>query len=242
MINQTILITGGTSGIGLALVNQLSKNNCILVIARSPEKMAALFGTTSNIHCYCCNLASQTAVKNLLEQLIIDHPNISIAINNAAIQYTPFFTANDFTQESINEELQVNLHTPLTISAIFIKHWHQQKKPSAIVNISSALAIYPKTSAAVYCATKAALHSFSLSMNYQLENTCIRIHEAILPLVDTAMTKGRGGKKISAETAAAEIIMGLGKNKKFIFVGKTKWIPLLARINPSLIANMLKKY
>jgi uncharacterized oxidoreductase len=240
--NQTILITGGTSGIGLALVNQLSKNNCILVLARSHKKMETLFGSISNIHCYCCDLSSQTAVTQALQCIIKNHPNISIVINNAGIQYTPLFTADDFTLESINEELQVNLHAPLIISAMLIKHWRQHNQQSAIVNISSALAIFPKTSAAVYCATKAALHNFSRALSYQLENTCTHVQEAILPLVDTAMTKGRAGKKISAQMAAAEIIAGICKNKKIIYVGKTKWLPLLMRINPSFVANMFKKY
>ncbi len=242
IINKTILITGGTSGIGLALVKQLSKNNCILVLARSHEKMAVLFGNHSNICCYSCDLSSQIATEKILTQIIKDHPNIAIVINNAGIQYTTLLTDDNFKLESINKEIQVNIQAPLLISAILIKHWQQHKHLSAIVNISSALAIFPKTSAAVYCATKAALHIFSRSLNYQLENTCTHVHEAILPLVDTAMTKGRRGKKMSAEAAAEEIIAGISKDKKIIYVGKTKWIPLLARIHSSFVANMLKKY
>lgn len=160
VINKTILITGGTSGIGFALVKQLSKNNRVLILARSAEKMATLFGTNSNIHCYCCDLASPKAVAQALGKIITDHPGTSIVINNAGIQQPILFTADNFNLESINEEIQVNLQAPLLISAIFIKHWQHNNQPSAIVNISSALAIFPKTSAAVYCATKAALHNF----------------------------------------------------------------------------------
>ncbi len=238
--NRTILITGGTSGIGLALVNQLSKNNCILVLARPHEKMTTLFGDRHNIHCYCCDLSAQPDTERTLGKIIKEHPDISMVINNAGVQYTPLLIDEDFELKSINEEIQVNLQAPLLLSAILIKHWRQHNQPSAIVNISSALAMFPKTSAAVYCATKAALHNFSLALSYQLENTCTRIQEAILPLVDTAMTSGRMGKKISADTAATEIIAGMNKNKKFIYVGKTKWIPLLARITPSFVAHMFK--
>ncbi len=241
-VNKTILITGGTSGIGLALVNQLSKNNCILVLARAHEKMTTLFGDRHNIHCYCCDLSAQPDTERTLGKIIKEHPDISIVINNAGVQYTPLLIDEDFKLKSIHEEIQVNLQAPLLLSAILIKHWRKHNQPSAIVNISSALAIFPKTSAAVYCATKAALHNFSCALNYQLENTCTQVYEAILPLVDTPMTSERAGKKISADTAAVKIIAGVNKSKKIIFVGKAKWIPLLSRISPSLVSKIFKKY
>ncbi len=240
--NKTILITGGTSGIGLAMVKQLSPHNMVLVIARSLEKTATLFQCHKNIHCYYCDLRSSTDITDCVKQIVTDHPNISILINNAGIQYTPRFIDADFTIKSIKEEIQVNLHAPLILGAILINHWQQKNNKATIVNISSALAIFPKTTAAVYCATKAALHNFSRALSYQLESTDISVCEAILPLVDTPMTNGRQGKKISADMAAKEIILGICKQKKLIYVGKTKWIPFLARITPALIANILKKY
>lgn len=223
--NKTILITGGTSGIGLAMVKQLSAHNVVLVIARSLEKTTTLFRSHTNIHCYNCDLLSNANIAECFKQIVLDHPDISILINNAGIQYTPCFIDADFTINSIEEEIQVNLYAPLILGAMLINHWQQKNNNATIVNISSALAIFPKTTAAVYCATKAALHSFSSSLSYQLESTNMRVCEVILPLVDTPMTAGRPGKKISADLAAKEIILGISKQKKRIYVGKTKWIP-----------------
>lgn len=239
---KTILITGGTSGIGLALVKKLCAHNTILVLARSAKKLEELFFAEQNIACYPCDLTSPAHITECVKNITHDYPEISVLINNAGIQFTPRFTEKEFRLESINEEIQVNLQAPLLLSALLIKHWQSQNRECSIVNISSALAIFPKTSAAVYCATKSALHNFSVSLGYQLEDTSIRVHEAILPLVNTPMTNGRSGKKISADTAAQEIIIGMCKRKKFIYVGKTKWIPLLARISPAFIAKVLKKY
>lgn len=240
--NKTILITGGTSGIGLALVKQLCVHNTILVLARSAKKLEELFFTEKNIACYPCDLTSAVHIIQCIKNITQDYPDISVLINNAGIQFTPRFTEKDFRVESINEEIQVNLQAPMLLSALLIKYWQPQNRECSIVNISSALAIFPKTSAAVYCATKSALHNFSYSLGYQLENTHISVHEAILPLVDTPMTKGRNGKKISVDIAAQEIITGIYMRRKFIYLGKTKWIPILARIYPTFIARILKKY
>lgn len=240
--NKTILITGGTSGIGLEMVKQLSAHNIVLVMARSLEKTTMLFQGHNNIHCYCCDLLSSEDITECAKQIIIDHPDTSILINNAGVQYTPLFIDTGFTIKSIAEEIQVNLQAPLILSSMLINHWQQKNNHATIVNISSALAIFPKTTAAVYCATKAALHNFSRSLSYQLESTNINVCKAILPLVDTPMTKERQGKKISADFAAKEIIFGICKQKKRIYVGKTKWIPFLARISPASIAKIFKKY
>lgn len=240
--NKTILITGGTSGIGLALVKQLCTHNTILVLARSAKKLEELFFAEKNIACYPCDLTSPAHITECVKNITQDYPEISLLINNAGIQFTPRFTETDFRVESINEEIQVNLQAPMLLSALLIKYWKSRNSECLIVNISSALAIFPKTSAAVYCATKSALHNFSCSLGYQLEDTHIRVHEAILPLVDTPMTNGRHGKKISADIAAQEIIAGICKQKKFIYVGKAKWIPVLARLSPTFIAKILKKY
>ena len=136
----------------------------------------------------------------------------------------------------------MNLQAPLLLSALLIRYWQSQNRECSIVNISSELAIFPKISAAVYCATKSALHNFSISLGYQLEDTGIRVHEAILPLADTPMTNGQNGEKISADSAAQEIIIGICKRRKFIYVGKTKWVPIMALISPVFIAKILKKY
>lgn len=240
LTNRTIIITGGTSGIGLALVNQLNvHNNKIIVVSKSAKKLQ-LFNERNNIYTFACNLASKEETLKCINDIVKQHPDISVLINNAAVQFTPYFSDPEFNIDSIDEEIQVNLTAPILLSAVLIKHWKNNHIQSAIINISSALALFPKTSSAVYCATKAALHNFSHALNYQLKNSVSQCHEVILPLVDTPMTRGRENKKISAISAAQQIIKGFQQQKFIIFVGKTKFLPLLARISPALVANLLK--
>jgi short-subunit dehydrogenase involved in D-alanine esterification of teichoic acids len=113
---------------------------------------------------------------------------------------------------------------------------------AAILNINSGLALAPKTSSAIYCATKGALNIFSQSLRYQLEDTNINVHQAFLPLVDTAMTVGRGENKVTAEEAARAIIQGLEKNIQDHDIGKVKLLRVLLRLAPSMAQKIMKKY
>ncbi|GBE18310.1 putative oxidoreductase [archaeon BMS3Abin16] len=115
------------------------------------------------------------------------------------------------------------------------------KQPeAAVINVSSALGIVPKESAPVYCATKAAIHSFSKSLRYQLEKTPVKVFEIIPSLVDTDMTRGRGKGKISPETLAKEVIKGLKKDNYEIRVGLVKILFLVNRVLPSLAERVIR--
>ena len=115
-------------------------------------------------------------------------------------------------------------------------------KSAAVVNISSALAIVPKTSAPVYCATKAAIHTFSQALRYQMEDSlpAVRVYEVIPPLIDTQMTRGRGSGKISPRQVAIETFRGLASDQYEIPVGKAKLLRTLHRLVPSVVAKMLR--
>lgn len=239
--SKNILITGGTSGIGYQLVKQLaSRNRKIIVIARDENKLRALHDEFKNIYCYTCSLADRNKLMTILDTIASQHPDINVIINNAGIQFTPMLTDSDFVIDHIDEEIAVNLTAPIIICAFFIKVWTRRLQPCVIVNITSGLAFYPKKNSAVYCATKAGLRNFTKSLRYQLENTVISVHEAVLPLVDTPMTRDRNAKKIASNYVAKEIIKGIENNRTEIFVGKTKFIPLLSRLSPRLIAAILK--
>jgi uncharacterized oxidoreductase len=238
---RSILITGGTSGIGLALVRQLAPcNKGIIVLARDQQKLDALTVSYPNVIPYICALDQQHQLIEQLALICTRHPEISVVINNAAVQFPTRLTDEDFNIDSIATEVATNFTAPMQISSTMLKPLMAQKKSAAIVNINSGLAYFPKTGSAVYCATKAGLHNFSVSLGYQLERTKIKVMEVILPLVDTPMTQGRGSGKITAEQAVREIIKGIELDKTTIYVGKAKWIPLLTRLVPGVMAKIMK--
>jgi uncharacterized oxidoreductase len=239
---QTILITGGTSGVGLELVRQLrGQGHRLAVIARSPDKLARLQAELPGISAYPCDLADRQSIERAWERVAAENPDLSILINNAAIQLTPRFLDDDFDFDGIAHETAVNFLAPAWLSYLALGLFQSGGRRSAIVNISSGLAFYPKTSSAVYCATKAALHSLSQSLRYQLEGTGTAVIEAFLPVVDTQMTAGRGAGKISAAQAAAEILAGIERGRNEMFVGKARWLPLLSRVSPSIPRFILKR-
>lgn len=239
--DRTLLITGGTSGIGKALVSQLApRNNAIVVISRNPVRLERLVEEYPNVYPYRCSLANKIDVEETISDISKKHPDVSLVINNAGIQVTPTFLDKDFSFDSIDNEITVNLTAPIWICALMLGHMLNLQAPAAFVNVTSGLGLFPKTNSAVYCASKAALRSFSKSLRYQLEETLIAVHEAIMPMVDTPMTEGRGKGKISAEEAARAIIKGVEQDKDEIYVGKAKYIPLLSRMSPSLMSSIMK--
>ena len=111
---------------------------------------------------------------------------------------------------------------------------------SRIVNLNSALALVPKASSAIYCATKAALNNFSQSLRYQFEGTAVGVQQAFLPLVDTKMTSGRGKRKISASAAALDIIAGIERGSRDFDIGMTRLLRVLLAIAPFAAKKLLK--
>lgn len=238
----TILITGGTSGIGLQLVKKLSaRAHKVIVIARRAGELAVVSPASPGpVFPYDCDLSNETALATALDAIVTQHPGISVVINNAALQYSVAMTAPEFDPAMMRQEVAINLIAPAMIVHRTLSILQAQNRRCAIVNMSSGLAFYPKTQTALYCATKAAIHSFSQSMRYQLADTNIDVVEVILPLVDTPMTAGRGTGKISAERAANAILRGMEQGKPEIYVGKARLLRVLNRLAPSIVRRALK--
>jgi len=240
LTQKTLLITGGNSGIGFALVKLLCVENRIIVISRSENNWPQLKRLDSQIITLRCDLSNYDAVVQLCQQLQSEFPEIDVLINGAAVQFTPTFIDKDFSFEGIQQEITTNFTAVAWLSHQLLSQLLQRNEAS-IVNISSGLAIYPKTHSAIYCASKAALHSFSQSLRYQLEDTEIRVIEVLMPLVDTPMTEGRGNRKISAKQAASAIIAAIQGRSDEVYIGKARVLPILSRLWPGLIKNILKR-
>jgi len=242
LTDKTILITGATSGIGEKLVEKLAPlNRTIIAIGRNDEKLSALRERHKNITTYRIRLENHEEVIYGMYAIWEANPDLSVIFNNAAIQHTPFISSPDFNPDSIQTELEVNLHAPISICALSLPHFLSMNKPTAFINLSSGLALSPKAASSVYCATKAAIHSFSQSFRYQLENTNVSVFEVLLPLVDTPMTHGRRNKKISAEKAVSAILRGIKRDQYEIYVGIAKLLPIMSRLAPTLMKQIMKK-
>lgn len=233
-----MLITGATSGIGRALVEKFCQlDNQIIAVGRNEIRLEELAKSDNRITSFKCDIASPSELDRLVAFIKQEHKDLNVLINNAGIQYNCNFADEDYTLQRIENEISTNLTAPLKLIASLLPLL-QINPDSAIVNISSGLAIVPKAKSAVYCGTKAAIHIFSKSLRYQLDK--IKVFEIIPPLVDTEMTKGRGKGKISPQRLVDEFIQAFKKNRYEVNIHKVKLLRVINRISPKIADRIMK--
>jgi uncharacterized oxidoreductase len=187
---NTVLVTGGATGIGFALAERLVKaGNDVVVCGRRQEKLREAKGRLPQIHTRECDLSKESERKALHDWVVSNFKDINILVNNAGIQRMIDLKKGTHELFGGEDEIETNFKACVHMSAYFIPDF-MQKRESAIINVSSGLAFVPMAVAPVYCATKAAVHSFSVSLRHQLRGTSIRVFEVIPPMVDTEMDKG----------------------------------------------------
>jgi len=238
--NNTILLTGGTSGIGLELLRQLyERNNQMLVTSRNETHLTKVQKEFPRITTLVCDLSDSNSVSQFIDKCLIRHRNVNVLINNAGIQYNYSWIDEKDGFKKISTEIRVNFTSPMQIAYGVLPILLQQES-AAIVNISSGLALAPKKSAPIYCATKSAMHNATKALRYQLENTSVRVFEIIPPPVDTAMNEGDKKGKISPQQVVNEFLRNLQSNKLESNIGKIKWFRLIQRLSPALADHMKK--
>lgn len=237
---QTVLITGGSQGIGLALAKKLARmGNLVIAAGRDAKKLESARKEVPELATYPCDISREEERMSLAAKLSKQYPNLSILINNAGIQYQSRFAVDPPSLDMIHQELETNFVAAVRLSSLLLPGLLKQQQ-AAIVNISSGLAIAPKADAPIYCASKAALSAFSRSLRYQLESTPVQVFDVLAPLVDTPMTEGRGRGKISPERFADELVARIAKDKLVLRIGKTKYLYAISRLFPEIAYRITK--
>jgi len=240
LTNKTILLTGGTSGVGLALLHSLyNRGNRLVVVGRNEKRMAELRDGYPDATFLSCNLSVPSEVADLIQTVQERFPDCSVLINNAGVQFNYLLGDDASGQSRIGSEIQVNLTAAIQLCDALLPQLRQQPE-AAIVNITSGLGISPKRSAPVYSATKAGLQVLTKALRYQLEDSTVQVVDVVLPLVDTPMTTGRGRGKISPKQVADELIRGVEHGRQVVNVGKVKLFRIIHRLVPGLADRMLK--
>ena len=237
---NTVLITGGSSGIGLALAQRfLELNNQVIITGRDAQKLEAIRQKHPQMGIFAGDLTLTATQKALVAWLEANYPTLNILVNNAAVQYNYLFTDETDQSQQISYEIATNLTAPIILTHSLLPLLRKNPQ-SAVVNVSSGLFLSPKKSASVYCATKAAIHSFSCTLRYQLEEQGMRVFEIIPSLVDTPMTQGRGKNKITSEALVDEFLDCFQRDRFEIYIGKAKLLKWLHRFIPSVASRLLK--
>jgi uncharacterized oxidoreductase len=186
---NTVLVTGGGTGIGFALAERfIQAGSNVIICGRREDKLKEAQSKYPQMHIRVCNVADPSERTALFTWATESFPALNMLVNNAGIQQRIELQQKP-SWEILGEEVAINLEAPIHLSTLFIPHLLKQERP-AIINITSGLSFVPKANVPVYCATKAALHSFTLSMRHQLSGTPIAVIEIIPPAVDTDL----GGK------------------------------------------------
>jgi uncharacterized oxidoreductase len=181
---NTILITGGASGIGRALaIRFLQHDNDVIVCGRRGDVLDRLTGEYPGIHAVNSDVALAEKREALFSEVTERFPEVNILVNNAGIQRRVDLTKPE-DWDATRSEIAINLEAPIHLSELFQKHF-VSKERAAIVNVTSGLSFTPLANVPIYCATKAALHSFTLSLRWQLRETKTEVIEIIPPAVDT---------------------------------------------------------
>lgn len=238
--DNTVLITGGSSGIGLALARKFLKlNNKVIIVGRDAQKLRKIHHENPQVDIYVCDLSDQQSLAGLCEFITTNHPQVNVLIHNAAVQYNYVLSEEPNFIQMVDQEIATNFTTPVKLSVMLLPLLKNNQN-AAIVNVSSGLFIAPKKSASVYCATKAAIHSFTKTLRYQLEDTKVKVFEIIPSLIDTPMTQGRGQTKMQPEELVDEFMQNFGNDKLESYIGKTKLLKLIDRVSPRLACRIMK--
>lgn len=181
---NTILITGGASGIGLALAERfLQAGSEVIICGRRENKLREAKQKLPKLHTHLCDVATAEQRVALRDWVFTNFPALNVLINNAGIQRRIALTQPEHW-ETTREELAINLEAPIHLTTLLLPHLLQREN-AALLNVTSGLAFSPLAGVPVYCATKAALHSFTLSLRHQLRDSGVQVIEIIPPAVDT---------------------------------------------------------
>lgn len=231
--NSTVIITGGSSGIGFEMCKQLfARGNKIITCSRSLEKLKIAQKQLPDLTIYQCDITKESESSAFVDWIRINHPEANVLINNAAIVTSTNFIDDELILEKMNDEISTNLIAPIRLIKLVYPILIKNNNPK-IINITTGLVYVPRTIYTFYNATKSALHSFTQVLHEQLKNEKIKVIEVMFPAVNTPWHKGNPPKiAISPEKAVSEMLKSIAKNKVEIRIAKVKLLYILFRLFP----------
>ena len=207
---NTILITGGGSGIGRALAEALhARGNRVIITGRRTAVLEETCAANPGMAFATLDITDAAAIRAFAAKLVQDHPSLNVVVNNAGIMLAENLLADTFDLETVEATITTNLLGPIRLTAALLPHLRAQSS-ATIVTVSSGLAFIPLAATPTYNATKAAIHSWSQSLRHQLAETSIEVLELAPPAVATDLMPGHAENPNSMPLAAyITEVMGL---------------------------------
>ena len=245
--NNTILITCGTSGIGLGLAKALlHKNNVVIVTGRDAEKLKKLKTQYPAIDTIHSDIRRISDIDSLFTQVTTRFPETNIMINNAGIMKKLNLQKPGEDLEKVTEEIESNLIAQIRMATKFMRFLIAKDK-AAIINNTSGLAFVPLPIWPVYCAAKAGLHSFTLSLRVQLKDTSIKVFELAPPATKTPLLDQsdpndlKGVPIMPVEDMVAKALEGIQNDRYEIRPGQSNQLKMMSRLAPDFILKQMSR-
>lgn len=238
LTGKVVLLTGGSAGIGREMAWQLKARGAVVVVTGRDEKRLDAMRNDGFV-AISANLSNAAGVDALVSAW--GDRELDILVNNAGQGVDYDFRDAKPDPDAADACIYANLNAPIRLIAALLPHLRRSPE-AAIVNVTSGLAIAPSAGSPVYCATKAGLRSYTQALRGQIGGAKFHIIEVLPPLVDTQMTADFGGKKMSPQDCARDIIAAIENNRAEVNVGMVKFLKRVHSASPALARKIMLRF
>ena len=245
--NQTVLITGGASGIGLALAKKfLANDNTVIITGRDLTKLENVKKENPEIHIFQSDVTHDGEVRLLKDTIKQKFKSLDVLINNAGIMNLVDTGKEENDLQKQMQEIEINYKSPIRVLHYFLPLLKKSSN-AVLVNVSSGLAYVPFAQAPVYSGTKSALHFWTKSIRLHLKPHKIKVVELLPPVVDTPLAHGAdiaeddNLKPMPPEKLADIFWKGYMKGAEEITPGISNALKIMSRLAPAFIFKQLNK-
>ena len=245
--DNTILITGGSNGIGLELATQFLKlGNTVIITGRNLSRLNEVKKKFPDLTVFQSDAGNPADIKSLYENISKQFPGLNVLINNAGIMRKLNLHDTTMDLENINQEIAINLSGPVRMVNQFLPLLKKQQQ-AAIMNVSSGLAFVPFPISPVYSATKAGVHFYTQTLRIQLKNTNVKVFELAPPLTNTDLQNAftaddmKGTQVMDTARMVEVAIKGFSNDTLEIRPGQSNLLKIMSRIAPEFILKQMSR-
>ena len=242
LADHHVFITGGASGIGLALAREfLKRGNRVTVCGRDFGKLIGAARDNPGLQTLQADLSRDEDLRKIEKEIDGSLKSVSILVNNAAIGEAYCLLRDQTAFIKMEAELTTNLLAPIRLTRIFLPVLLARNN-AAVVNVTSGFAAWPCATVPGYSVSKGGLKAFSRVLRNQLKESGVKVFEVLPPMVETTLVRDSGARKISPDRVAAATISGMQRNRGEICIGEVKMIRFCAGIFPGLLDWVIRRY